>query len=285
MNEAVLKPNLYHYTDVRHYLKDYFGYLKGKNSRFSYNAWSKALGVKDSTTILKVLRGQRNIGPDLAEKFLKYFAFPAKQAEYFNDLVTLTKIGKNSRLGTIIHSSLDREEAQIQVKKIKGTQSSLYESIWPTIVKIVLSLGVGAHAKTEKEICEMFDFKVPVATVKRALQVLEEAHLVQQEKSGYFKVDTVCTEPSEEISKEQLKQLHLQGLEMTAEIIREFGFNEEKMALNAYVIPLRKDDFPAFKRDLVTYLRTLADKYIPPSDAEEVYHLHQQFVPLATKKS
>ena len=98
MNETVLKPNVYHYTDVRHYLKDYYLYLKSKNSRFSYNAWSKALGVKDSTTILKVLRGQRNIGPELSEKFLKYFAFPAKQAEYFNDLVTLTKIGKNLRL-------------------------------------------------------------------------------------------------------------------------------------------------------------------------------------------
>lgn len=283
MIEVNSKPNIYNYTDIRVYIKDHYLYLKKKNANFSYNAWSKVLGVKDSTTILKVIKGERNLGPELSAKFQKYFAFTPKQAEYFSDLVTLSKIGRQSRLGGLIRSSLNQEFSTNRARTIKNTDSELINGIWPFLIKTILELK--NPPKNSKEFSEMFFIKNKEHCFDRAIKALLEAKLIIKNADGSFCPCEEYMEPDEGVGFETIRRLHLQNIELTKEIIEYGPITKDNVSSNSYLVRMKKEDFFPLRRELSAFIMQLAEKYTAPTQAEseEVYQLQYQLVPLVKK--
>ena len=91
------QPNLIEYDDYRSFLEDFFEYSKSKNGLWSYQAWAQKLGLNDSSSLLKIINGNRDAGPKIQQKLLDYFEFSELEATYFNDLVKLSKLQKDYR--------------------------------------------------------------------------------------------------------------------------------------------------------------------------------------------
>src|SRR5690349_25170844 len=79
--------SIFAYTDYRLYLADFFEERKRQNKHFSLRMLAERSGFKARDYLMRVMRGDRNLSPDGAERLSKYFRFSEKQAEYFRILI------------------------------------------------------------------------------------------------------------------------------------------------------------------------------------------------------
>lgn len=85
------KPQVLLYTDYRLFLADMVSYLKKTFPRWSYGTWARSLKLSSKSTMLMIIRGQRNPGPLLIEKLCDYFEFTVEERKYFSSLVKVQK--------------------------------------------------------------------------------------------------------------------------------------------------------------------------------------------------
>ena len=91
-----------HYADYREFLQNYFHETKQKNPKWSYGSWAKKLGLKDTSSITKIIQGRREPGNKITEKLVSYFAFTGSEAQYFRNLIQLNKIKPNPQFATLL---------------------------------------------------------------------------------------------------------------------------------------------------------------------------------------
>lgn len=116
---ASYKLQVTEFADYRAFLNAYYADARMKNPRFSYGAWAKKLHTKDTSTLTKIIKGQRDPGPRLTEQFITYFKFNESEAKYFRSMVQLEKLQEESSLRLEILDTLGRSP------KIGGTKTVL----------------------------------------------------------------------------------------------------------------------------------------------------------------
>ena len=80
------------FSDYRSFLLSYAQDMKRRRPSWSYRSWAKKLELGAVSSITKIIQGDRNPGPVLIEKLIRYFKFRERDAQYFRDLVQLHKI-------------------------------------------------------------------------------------------------------------------------------------------------------------------------------------------------
>jgi uncharacterized protein (TIGR02147 family) len=101
-------PKVFQYEDFRQFLKDYFEYKKTLNTSFTYGIWARLLKVNARSTLTMVLTGKREIGPKLMAKFIEYFQFSPPEAEYFRELILMSKLKRDPRVQKILNANVQR---------------------------------------------------------------------------------------------------------------------------------------------------------------------------------
>ncbi|MBY0371533.1 TIGR02147 family protein, partial [bacterium] len=98
--------SVYEYNDYRAFLVDHARRMQGKQKRWSYGAWAKRLGLKTTSSITKVVQGQRTPGDKLTESLVGYFRFDPTEAAHFRDLVRLQRFKKDPRLCQLLEDRI-----------------------------------------------------------------------------------------------------------------------------------------------------------------------------------
>ncbi len=102
MKPPCMQKSILDFTDYRAFLNAHYEDRKRQNKHFSFGVWARSLGLKNNTSLLKILKGSRNAGPAIQEQLVKYFAFDDRERAYFSDLVQLAKVKSDSALhGTL----------------------------------------------------------------------------------------------------------------------------------------------------------------------------------------
>ena len=109
------------FEDVLDFLHAYAEAAREKNSHWSYGIWARGLGVNDPSSITKILQGQRNPGPDLTEKFVRFFSFSEPEESHFRDLVHLRKLRNEPRLYSLLLKDV-KKRAEHNRKALKLTE-------------------------------------------------------------------------------------------------------------------------------------------------------------------
>jgi hypothetical protein len=96
MSEASRR-DLFAHTSLNAFLAAFLEQKRQSDSRFSLGAWAQRLGVSQTATISRVVKGERKIGNDLADKLIAYFRFTTIEAEYFRCLVAAERADSGSK--------------------------------------------------------------------------------------------------------------------------------------------------------------------------------------------
>ncbi len=85
-----MKP-IYEYTDYRSFLKDRFFDLKNRNPLFSYRAFNRLAGLKNSGYLKLVIDGKKNLGERGIWKLARGFKLEQEEGRYFAALVRMNQ--------------------------------------------------------------------------------------------------------------------------------------------------------------------------------------------------
>lgn len=97
------------FTDYRTFLVAHVQEMKAKKKAWSYGIWARSLGLKDPSSVTKIIQGQRDPGPEITERLVLYFQFSEKQSQYFRDLIRLEKIRDDARLSVLLMEKMGKE--------------------------------------------------------------------------------------------------------------------------------------------------------------------------------
>jgi len=86
---SLSRPMIYDFTDYRVYLRAIFEYEKEKENRWSLGRWTKKIGLKSTSSLSKVLNGEREPGIRVLAALEKDLDLGIQEQIYFQNMVLL----------------------------------------------------------------------------------------------------------------------------------------------------------------------------------------------------
>jgi len=266
---------LFGHNDYRAYLNAHYQKVKRRNRRFSYGSWAKQLNLRSTSSLTKVLHGQRQAGPELAGKLSKYFEFNQKEAQYFEDLINLAKLKNDSRLSVLLMEKLERENPDGPIRVLTDDEYQLISEWYPYAVRQLVKRK--RFVESPNWIAQQFRFPLTATEAKKALQLLIRLELLKRDARGRLRQVSRVIDSTNDISSEALKRHHEQTLAQASDAIRSIPLEERTIANTTF--SMKAEDIPQAKE----YLRKMRLDFVrrfEQEDGEGVFRVQVQFFPL-----
>jgi uncharacterized protein (TIGR02147 family) len=266
---------VFDYSSYRTYLRDYLENKRRERKSFSYGVWARQLGLKSPSTLIMILNGQRNPGPNLIDELVRHFDFKNADEKYFRDLVKLDKVRSDVQQSLEILKGLQERNPR-RGFKILDHQTFLSISNWYyyAIREIV---GLKNFVEDDKWIAEKLRFGIGVRQVREAIETMTTLGLLRRDTNGklistYDHVDTPT-----DLKDEGLKRYHEQILDNAKASIRSVDPADREIsgvtfAMDRESVLKAKEAIRRFQVELCELLEK--------KSGEAVYHLEIAFLPL-----
>lgn len=266
------RERVFAYQDYRDFLREHFRAIVHRNERFSYGAWSRQLGMRSTSTLTKILNGAREPGPETVQRFISYFKFPKKEAEYFRSLVLAGRKRTDETFRGIVTERITQLRGRPSVHRL--TQRALgFFSRWyfPAIyemVKVVPSASPEVYS-------QKFRFPVSPAQVREALNLLQSIGLVTKTEAGY-RTNFRDVENEPDIPRKIIRAHHKETLTQTIEALDTVPVPERDVLNVTLVVP--EGNFEKAREAI----REFKDHFVENFSAGEgkVMRIQIQFIPL-----
>lgn len=272
------KLDITNFTDYRVFLRVYADSMKKKNPRWSLGAWAKALDLKTTSSITKILNAERDAGTAITERLINYFKFDEAQAQYFRDLVKLQKMKKDPAIANILlekMSSLKSEETS----RALAEEDYLFLSNWYYLVLCEMCRNK-AFKKDYKWISSKLIPEVDPKEVRKAINLLQKEELIKTNEDGSLA-------PSYErlyaISKKHARIIRLfysQLIDISQNAL--LGMPPEERHFSTLMVHLSSKSLERANQ-LIADFRTKFEKLMYEKDGDQVYLLQLQMFPVTKK--
>lgn len=265
------------FTDYRVFLQAHAEEMKRKKHQWSYGQWSKSLGLKATSSLTKIIQGQREPGTEITEKFVNYFKFSDKQAGYFRDLVRLHKIKNDPRLSVLLMEKMGKEFPSAKAR-IMDDKTFLVISNWYYLA--VRELARSKKFDEDPEwISHQFQFKVTAREIKQAIQVLLNLQLLER-KNGRLQILESRIDTANDIASEAIKRYHEQMLEHAKAAVRQFSTEERELSSTTLIMSSKK---MAEAKQLIRDFKLKFEQLMEDESGDQIYQVQLQLFPLTKK--
>ena len=80
--------NIFHYSDYRQFLRDYFSHAKQINKNYSYRFFAREASILAPNLLHYIINGKKNLTEDFFPKFVKAMGLNKREQKYFNVLIS-----------------------------------------------------------------------------------------------------------------------------------------------------------------------------------------------------
>jgi uncharacterized protein (TIGR02147 family) len=265
------------FTDYRAFLVAHAQDMKKSKPDWSYGSWAKRLGLKTTSSITKILDGDREAGEQISEQMVRYFNFKEKDAQYFRDLISLSKLRKNPRLGVLLLEKMSKEHPN-GMQRLLDSKTFSVISNWH-----YLPLREMTRMKDFQEdpdlIAKKFRFKITPREITKALQVMIELGLLKRDANGTLAVAEGRITTGDDVSDEGIKRYHEQMLDNAKLALRETEVDEREFTASSLV--LQTKNLPKAKQ-LIREFKANFARLLEEDEGDAVYQIQIQLFPLTS---
>ncbi len=267
--------SIYKFSDYRTFLLAHAQDMKQKKSQWSYGLWARELGLKSTSSITKIIQGDREPGAQIEAELAKYFQFDEKQMNYFRDLVQLQKMSRNPRLSALLMEKIDKDFSDPSLRtldsKIFATISNWY----------YLSLRELCRLKSFQEdpkwISEKFLYKVTPTDIKQALNVLIDLGLLTRKTNGQLTLSEGRINTSNDISNEAIKRYHEQMLDLAKTAIRDISVEQREMSSVTLLMSSQK---MSLAKEMIREFKQKFERLMEEDSGDQIYQMQIQLFPI-----
>jgi len=267
------------FTDYRSFLSAHAQDMKRDRAHWTFGMWAQRLGLKDTSSITKIMNGDRDPGDQITEKMISYFKFNGKDALYFKDLVRLSKIRKDPRLSVLLMEKMAKQHPN-NMDRLLDEKTFSAISNW-----YYLPLREMTRLKDFKEnpewIAEQLHFKVGALDLRKALERLVDLGLLRRGRSGRLEVAEGQIQTTNDVANEAIKRAHEQTLENAKIAVRSIPLEAREFQCESLVI--NTENLPQAKQ-MIREFREKFSKTFEEEHGDSVYQIQLQFFPI-TKTS
>ena len=213
------------FSDYRAYLVAHIQDCKKRRPDWTYGVFARQLGLKDPSSITKIVQGQREPGAAITGKLIRYFQFSPKDAQYFEDLVRLRKIKDDPRLTVMILEKMGKDHPGGAVKILDNQSFQLVSNWYCFTIREMVKLD---HFVNDPNwISKNLHFKVTATEAERAIELLIEAGLLER-VNGKLAIIGGFFSNSDASAAEAATRSHETMLDIAKVALRKFGSAERE---------------------------------------------------------
>jgi len=267
-----------HYTDYKSFLSTYVKTKKEQNSNWTLGVWTQQLSLKSTSSISKIISGQRHPGKDITEKLVEYFKFSKADEDYFRGLIKFHKVKNDPKLAVAVLEKLGKDHPSGSILILDDSVFQVLSNWYSFAVRELVRMGL--NLKNLKTLSRAFHFGVTVQEVSFCLKSLKSAGLIEENKSGQFAVKSERIQTQTDFSSEAVKQYHEKTLDVAKKAIRTLPVEEREF--QGTTLNISHKNFKAAQN----MLREFREKFVKTfeeTDGDQIHQLQMQFFPITKK--
>ncbi|MBC7540981.1 MAG: TIGR02147 family protein [Bacteriovorax sp.] len=268
---------IYEFIDPIEFVNRQFSLKKELNPRFSLRSYAKVLGYENPSLLSSVLKGERKLGPELAEKIAIQLNLTPVEQKYFQ-LLILIKYSKNSTEKMMYTDLLEQTKPEVVISQFSVSIDSFrFIEDWYHLAIL--------------EMIELKDFKYDLGLMARRLgrglnrELVESAvlrlirlGLVEESKTKrYLKRKDGSFIIDKNIPSDSIKKHHDQFIQFARMAI--FDQPIEERDVRSTTITLKKKNFKK-AQDILKKAHTELLELSCSGDGDDVYQLCTQLFKL-----
>ena len=268
------RPILFYYVDIRNFLKDFVLYSKFKNPKWTLGLLSRKLQIQTST-LTRVLNGQREMGEVLRDKLITYLNFNSEEAEYFRDLSLVPQLASSSRATAALLESSAKTHSYGSVKPLSQSESNRMTK-WYSFAIWLLARSEGFEPSAQW-ICERLHFSITVEEAQLTLDDLISSGLLTKDLTGKVvakegRIESTNDIPSAAIRAHHAQMMDLAKLSLETVPVEQREISGSTIMINSGNLDKAKNLIRAFRKKLGALMEE------PSGDS--VYQFNVQLFPL-----
>ena len=242
--------------------------------------WAKQLGLRSSSTLIMILNGQRNPGPQLTEKLCRYFRLNQQAAAYFHDLIRLAKVRTDVQLGLGVLKQLEQRHPGRGFRLLDQDTFHAISNWYCYAIRELVN--VKDFREDPEWISRQLQFPVSCEKVEEALNTMLRLGLLERNARGRLVTSAQHLDTKSDAGDEGLKRYHEQLLGNAAESLRTVPSLEREVSGGCFAI--REKDVKRAKELIRSFQIELCNE-IEQKNSDRVYQIEVAFFPLSKSSS
>lgn len=268
-----------HFTDYRSYLIAHAQERKQIDPKWTLGRWAQQLKLRSTSSITKVISGERLPGPQITESLVGYFKFSPSEAAYFKDLISFHKVKGDPRLAVAILERMGKEHPTGSVKLLEPDSFVVISNWYALAVREFVRTS--EFVNNPKWISQNFEFEVTPTEISKALESLKNTGLIRLNSKNQYEVTAERVHTDNDVSREGIRRYHEQTMSLAQKAVRKFTVEEREFQASTLIL-----DSGNLKqaKELIREFRAKFCKLMEETSGDRIYQFQMQLYPL-TKKS
>ncbi len=270
---------IYEFIDPIEFINRQFSLKKELNPRFSLRSYAKILGYENPSLLSSVLKGERKLGPDLADKIAKQLNLTTSEQKYFQ-LLILLKYAKSQTEKMMYTDMLDNSgpelthaEFSVSIDSFRFIDDWYHTAILEMIELKDFRYDLGIIAR---RLGRGLNRELVEAAVQRLIRLglAEESKTKRylKRKDGSFIID-------KNIPSDAIKKHHDQFVQFARQAIYDQPMEERD--IRGTTITIKKKDYKKAQEILKQAHADLVELSCK-GDGDDLYHVCTQFFKLTS---
>ncbi|PLX81027.1 MAG: hypothetical protein C0616_06075 [Desulfuromonas sp.] len=270
------RPQIADYLDYREFLRDMFAFCKATESHFSHRFLAGRAGFSSPNFLQLVIEGKRNLSPTSVRKVAKGFGLTAKERDYLECLVLMNQAQNHWERDEFYRKLLSLKKGAT-VRKLRKAEYD-YFSNWyvPAIREVAVWEG---GRLTPSEMAQRLDPAITSKQAEKALGVLVELNLIEQDEQGRWQKKDAVVTTGAEVQSLCVANFHREMIPLGSQAIERF--NAEERDISALTLTVSRDRLPALKKKIVAFRKELLEMARAEEGVDQVVQVNIQAFPLA----
>ena len=271
--------NLTDVNDYRDFLRSHAAIKQLNNPHWNYSVWARALGLSSTSSLTKVLSGERKPGPKMVDQFVRYFKFNPEEESHFRSLVLLTKDKQATAMSALLRRS-SQKESSLQKRVLELFEFRLIAE-WQHL-SIRELFRVKGLSLTAAKIKKLLKDDLSLETIDKSISLLKGLALIQKDKYNELISSDDHIHTQNEIPDSAIRFYHEQKLEQAKRRLNDTRVEERDF--QALTLLLNRDDLPAIKEKIRVFVQGL-EQEISTQQVDQLYQFQVQLFPVTERFS
>lgn len=268
-------PNLFHYTDYRVFLKDYYSHQKIVNHKYSHRFFALKAGIRSSGFFSDVLSGRRNLTTVLIMKFGAALKLKPKDMDYFENLVRFNQAKNLAEKSRFYEKMLAFQNVKAEV--LSKHQHEFYSKWYYSAIRELINF---IRFKDDfKGLARKLNPSVTPSNAKKAVKILEKLNLIKKGPDGVYRQTSAIITTGKEFRSVNVANFQQATMDLAKEAIDRHP--RETRDISTLTVTLSGDGFNTVKNEIDGMRKKILSIARAESKPDRVYQINFQVFPLS----
>ncbi len=268
--------SIFEYNDYREFLKDYYTNMKAEKKSFSFRVFARLADCGSPSTLKRVMAGERNLTPNMIEKFSKALKLTKVEHEFFSNLVQLNQ-SKNPLEKRSVAERLARSRRYRELYPLSSVQMNYYKNWFYIPVRELV--GLKGFREDPIWIAKNADPAITPQEAEKALEELQKLGLIARGPNGKLQLSSKTVTTGDEVSSLFLTEFHKEMTKKSMESIERHS--REKRDISSVTVGISSKSFEKIKEKIQNFRKEILEIAANEEDPNVVYQLNMQMFPLS----